>query len=344
MSCTGYSIHRCFYDVYGLSLSVTTDSKSVIRIVDSVLAPFSAASGEAAKTCKVVINRGEVSKEAACPAGMRQFWSGTLLDGSKMVHWTGEGVHKLEVLGLASTFIDIPSRRAIITIREGGQWCIDGGLLLLVLSEFLRTVGHHVVHAASLSYNNGLGHPLRENGENNGILIAGGGGKGKTTTALALCGAGMRLLADDLSFVTNDPANGLVVWGLQKACKVHHKTLKMLKWLQDLPQKPAIGSDEVLVDVSKHFGCTRPIKVVPKVIIFLDDRNMKEHRINPLNKVDAIKLLAGENVRAFDSNARGAIGETFRMLGLLVGRCDCYLLSAGPDVAGLYGIFSALLR
>lgn len=323
--------------MYGLGLSVTTDSESVVRAVDSVLAPFLVASVEPAKTCQVVISSRGVSKEAVYhPVGMRRFWSGTLLDGSKMVHWTGEGVHQLDVLGLASTFIDIPSRRATITVCEGGHWCIEGGLLLLVLSEFLRTVGHHVIHAASLAYN--------KSGENNGILIAGKGGKGKTTTALALCGAGMRLLADDLSFVTNNPANGLVVWGLQKACKVHHKTLKMLKWLQDLPQRPAISPDEVLVDVSERFGCARPMKVVPKVIIFLDDRNMKEHRINPLDKVDAIKLLAGENVRAFDSNARGAIGETFRVLGLLVGRCDCYLLSAGPDVAGLYEIFTALLR
>jgi hypothetical protein len=71
---------------------------------------------------------------------------------------------------------------------------------------------------------------------------------------------------------------------------------------------------------------------------------MKEHRINPLDKVDAIKILAGENVRAFDSNARGAIGETFRMLGSLIERCDCYLLSAGPDIAGLYEIVTVLLR
>jgi hypothetical protein len=322
--------------VYGLGLSVTTDSESVVRVVDSVLAPFSVASVEPAKTCKVVINGGKVSKEVACPAGMRKFWSGTLLDGSKMVHWTGKGIHQLDVLGLASTFIDIPSQRARITVCGGGQWCIDGGLLLLVLSEFLRDIGHYVIHAASLVCN--------KNGGNKGILIAGGGGKGKTTTALALGGAGMKLLADDLSFVTDDPANGLVVWGLQKACKVHHKTLKMLKWLQDLPQRPAIRPDEVLVDVSKHFGCTRPIKVVPKVIIFLNDRNMKEHHINPLDKVDAIKILAGENVRAFDSNARGAIGETFRMLGALVRYCDCYSLSAGPDVAGLYEIVTALLR
>lgn len=336
MSCTGYSIHRCVYDVYGLSLSVATNSKAVARVVDSVLAPFSAVFRESTETWDVVIARGELAKKVSCPAGMRQFWSGTFRDGSRMVYWTGEGVHQLDVFGLASTFIDIPSRRAKITVREGKEWYIAGGPLLSVLSEFLRAVGHHIVHAASIV--------CIKNGENQGILIAGGGGKGKTTTALALHGAGMKLLADDITFVTNDSENGLVIWGLQKACKVHHKTLEMLTWLQDLPQRPAIRADEVFVDVSEPFGCTHPIQVEPKIIIFLDDRNMKEHRINALNKVDAIKNLAGENVRAFDSNARGAIGETFRVFGLLVGQCDCYLLSAGPNVTSLHKIFTGLLR
>lgn len=334
MSCTGYSIRKCVYDVYGLSLSVVTDLKPVAQEIDSLLAPFLFVSKKPAKTCEVVINRGEVSKEIACPRGMRQFWAGTLRDGTRMVYWTGEGVHRLDILGVVSTFINIPSRCAKITVIEGKEWYVANTPLLLVLSEFLRTIGHHVIHAASLVCN--------KNGENNGIIIAGGSGKGKTTTALALSGAGMKFLADDMTFVTNAPANGLVIWGLQKPCKVHRKTLEMLKWLKDLPQRPVIGSDEVIVDMSKHFGCACQIRVEPKVIIFLDDRNMKEHRINPLNKIDAIKLLAGENVRALDSNARGAIGETFRMLGSLVGRCDCYLLSAGPDVAGLYEIFTAL--
>jgi len=337
LSCTGYSVHRCFYDVYGLSLSVTTDTQSFLRAADSVLAPFSVTSGKSTGMWNVVITGGGLANEVSCPADMRQFWSGTLYDGSQIVHWTGEGVHRLDISGSASTFIDIASRRALITVREGKEWCIiDGGLLLSVLSEFLRAVGHHIVHAASLV--------CIKNGKNEGILIAGGGGKGKTTTALALCGGGMKLLADDLTFVTKDPENGLVMWGLQKVCKVHDKTLEMLTWLHALPQRPAIRADEVFVDVSGPFGCSHPIQVEPKIIIFLDDRNMKEHHINPLNKVDAIKKLAGENVRAFDSNARGAIGETFRVFGLLVGHCDCYLLSAGPNVASLHKIFTGLLR
>jgi len=74
------------------------------------------------------------------------------------------------------------------------------------------------------------------------------------------------------------------------------------EWLKNLPQRPAIGSDEVLVDMSKHFGCACQIRVEPKVIIFLDDRNMKEHRINPLNKVDAIKLLSEKLIKEVNEN------------------------------------------
>jgi len=336
LSCTGFSIHKCVYDVYGLSLNVVTDLKPVAQEIDSVLAPFLFVSKKPAKTYEVVISRAEVPKEITCPRGMRQFWAGTSRDGTRMVFWTGEGVHQLDILGAVSTFINIPSRCAKITVTEGKEWYAANMPLLLVLSEFLRTIGHHVIHAASLVCD--------KKGEKNGIIIAGGSGRGKTTTALAFSGAGMKLLADDMTFVANAPSNGLVIWGLQKPCKVHRKTLEMLKWLENLPQRPVIGSDEVLVDMSKHFGGACQIRVKPKVLIFLDDRNMKEHRINPLSKIDAIKRLAGENVRALDSNARGATGETFRMLGTLVGRCDCYLLSAGPDVADIHKIFTSLLR
>jgi hypothetical protein len=148
-----------------------------------------------------------------------------------------------------------------------------------------------------------------------------------------------------VTFVTKDDrGEGLAIWGLPRACKVHHKTLEMLKWLQDLPQRPAISLDEVLINVSEYYGYNCPTKAEPKIIIFLDERNTKEHRIKPLNKIDAIKILTRENVRTPDSNARGAIGETFRVLGTLVRRCDCYLLSAGPDVAGLDEIVTGLLR
>lgn len=336
MGSIGKSTYKNAYDIHGLSLSVMADSKSVVKVIDSVLLPFSVTPGQSAESCKVVIDTGDVPREIACPAGMRQFWVGTLNNGTTMAYWMGDNIYRLDVLGLVSSVIDIRTRRAQVTVCEGEEWSImAGGGMLSVLVEFLRASGHHVVHAATLA--------CEKNGENKGILIVGESGKGKTTTALALRGFGTKLLADDVSFVTNDPELGTCVWGLPRACKVHYKTLEMLTWLQDLPQSPTIIPEEFFIDVSEDIASC-PTKVKPQIIIFLDDRNTEEHCIKPINKIEAVKTLTRENVRASDPNLRGVVRETFRSLGALVGCCDCYLLSAGPDIAGLHDVVTSLLR
>jgi hypothetical protein len=193
-----------------------------------------------------------------------------------------------------------------------------------------------VVHAASLS------------ADDRAVLLAGPSGAGKTTTALALARSGMRLMADDASFVGRDglaaSSKTLAVWGLPRPCRVHKKTLAMMPWLDGIPRRRALLDAEFLIDVTTLSPNYIPRKAKPGLILFLDRRNRQGHRLRPVDKVTALIRLARENLRVISPAAHGPAGRTFEMLAELVEQSDTFALSVGPRLDTLFDKIVPLLK
>jgi hypothetical protein len=245
-------------------------------------------------------------------------------------------MRQTDLPGLARVIVNLPRREARVTVKRGAEWCLNRNVITPLLCAFLGEVGQHVIHAASLA--------VRDGRNSRAVLLAGHSGLGKTTTALALARSGLRLMADDASFIGPSDLGRLAVWGLPRPCKVHRRTFQLMPWLEKLPRRPAPTEDEYLIDVAALSGANALHSARPGLIFFLDRRNARRHRVSPLDKTAALLRLTRENVRAIETGADGPAGRAFDAIGELVQQSDAYLLSVGPRLDGLFDHLAPIME
>lgn len=240
-----------------------------------------------------------------------------------------EGVWRLRFDGLADARVDVGRRRADVRVVPGEEACLYACFIVPILCEFLHRVDQHVVHAASLA--------AGARGEERAVLLAGESGAGKTTAALALAQSGMQLLADDASFVGPSADGDTVVWGLPRPCKVHQQTLQLLPWLAELPHTPALTEEEVLIELDRLPGGGGQVEARPGLVFLLEPRNDCEHRLTPVDRLEAITELSRQNLRSAGAEGVKRAAGSFAALGELVRGSRTFRLSIGPDLASLHG-------
>jgi hypothetical protein len=161
-------------------------------------------------------------------------------------------------------------------------------------------------------------------------------GRGKTTLALALAGAGLGMLADDMTFYQAATANRPgQIWGIRIRCKVHSRTLELLPWLQDFPMGSVSSNGERLLDIRSLKPQTAGLMASPGLILFLNPRNAESHQIEPVDKVTALTRLTRENVRALDQRREAVAGRAFGALAELVRSSRTFQVSLCPRLEEL---------
>ena len=325
------------YDVHGMPLTVEAESASLLRPVDAILGPFvTARPTRAAFALRLCYGKAPTD---GTPGGLRLFWEGTLPGGTELAYYTGPSARRVTQPGLTDLHMDLRLRKACATVARGAEQSIGYGCLVPVLSEFLPQTGQHVVHGASLW--------VREGRKRLAVLLSGPAGSGKTTAALALAGAGMSLMTDDASVVTTRRRrrNGpVVVWGLPRPCKVHRQTVALLPWLSKLPRRPLKAEGECLVHLADVAQVDPRREVEVGLVLWLGKRSRAGHRVQRLDPVAAISLLARESLRAVDTSRDGPAGRAFGVLAALVRQCPVYSLGAGARPETLHETVLPLLR
>jgi len=323
------------YDVHGLRLKVVVGSAELDRRADSILRSFDAPEQDA-DCYRVSIDYGSVPVREETPPHMQRL-GGVEVGGLRAVSWVGENSLRRDILGMARLYVDWGGGEVRITVRPGAESCVGRLCIVPMLCVLLGRRGHYLIHGASVA--------AERRGRWLGIVLAGPSGSGKSTNSLALYKAGFKMLADDASFLTRrrgGPAGALSLWGLPLNCKVHKNTLAVMPWLKELPARPAATKDEFLLELSADDCADGRFTAEPRLMFFLGSRNRHEHRLRPLDKVEAMAELTRQNIRAGGDNLEGA-AEAFRLFGRLIKHADSYSLSVGPQLETLGGEIRSML-
>jgi len=323
------------FSIHGVRLTYRADTTALVRRLRAMIGPFEVRAGSEPEDFLLEVLHEPGPYAPAAPPGMAEHWRGQLPDGTPAVWYRGAGAQETVLPGRAR--MRLTDRAAVVRVAPDADWCLNLGCILPALCIFLGRRGHYVIHAASLS--------VEAAGRRRGLLLSGRSGLGKTTTALALAHAGMQLHTDDATFLhaPEGAPDAARIWGLPRPCKVHRHTIELMPWLRPHCIGNRTLDDEHMVELAALAGPGALERAEPALVLFLEQRNPHAHRLRPLPKVEAVTRLVDENVRAVDPRAQGPAGRAFRAMAEMLGRCDTYALSVGPDLPTLHQLIRPLV-
>jgi len=218
----------------------------------------------------------------------------------------------------------------------GRERCFVRDALPILFAGAMSMAGHHGIHAACLSL--GLAN------DSPSVLLMGPSGSGKTTTAMAMMRGGLCHLADDVTFVVDQPGDGSPrIWGWRTPCKICPDSLLLLPWLAENPAVSGSSTTPTAIPAPGVAGVSR-LLVRPRLLLFLSDRSMGDHVLEPIDNLTAVQSLIKENLRTRHPELRDVAGAGFRILTRLVASCRSFKLHAGPRLETLVAHVGPMLR
>jgi hypothetical protein len=220
-----------------------------------------------------------------------------------------------------------PARgRAVVSVVETAveSRLLAHALPTLVLMEALRRRGRYGLHAAAVAL------------DGKGLLLAGDGGTGKSTMALALARAGFGFLADDLVFLTHDE-HGLCLLACPEPADCTPRTARLFPELADLVAAPLpAGSLKHQVQVPERFAAPVVWTCRPAAVIFPQVGSTPHSALTPLRREEAYRELAAGVLLTASAWVRAHLDAC----AALVRACPCYRLETGREL----DVLPALLR
>ncbi|MBM3860521.1 MAG: hypothetical protein FJ395_12840 [Verrucomicrobia bacterium] len=321
------------YDVHGVRLDVAAENSVLADSLEGVLHPFLLPSNNGGAD-RLLIRYGTPPGDDELQ-GMKLLWRGEFPVGVPM-EWYAEGrTRSIRLPGNVWARLDLPRRVCDIVVQPGAEWCLRTGCVSQVLCELLGEADHHVLHSACLA--------AGRDGQRRAVLLAGVSGAGKTTTALALAHAGLPLLTDDAAFLVR--RDGAVrVWGLPRPCKVHRQTMAMMDWLKNIESRPTSDGQEFVMPLNRLSTADPRWELAPGLVVLIEPRNDTAHRLQEMNKVDALTELTRQNVHAMGGHAVERAGQSFQTIGALITASRVLRLSVGPGLDTLCDLLLAQLE
>ena len=203
-----------------------------------------------------------------------------------------------------------------------------GAPLLSLLGWFFRARGTQLVHAAAV----GRG--------GQAALLAGPGGSGKSTTALACFAAGLEHIADDYALVSGVPSP--VVHALYATAKLDADSLARFP---DFSKTMTIGNpdrdteEKALLHLGAAAGTRLAEGAALRAIVLPRVRAGGMPALAPIAAGEALRALAPSTI----FQMAGAGAPTFASLAALVKAVPAFRLDLGPDLSAVAACVASLL-
>ncbi len=267
---------------------------------------------------------------------------GSLIESIRL-HWTDYLGPRKEIKGydgdrIRSNFHIGPNILSVLD-REQNLACywIDdakdipywekGSPLQTILNWWTSDRQHQYVHAGAIGNLDG------------GVLIAGKGGSGKSSTSLTCINSSLLYASDDYCLVTSDPQP--YVYSLYNTAKLKGQAdLERFPHLADLvDNSDRLENEKVMLFLHQHHPkkvvSGFPIKavLVPKITGKLDTH------IRPISRGLALRALAPSSIFQLAGSGQTAL----KIMSNLVKQVPCYALELGTDMVQIPDIILRLL-
>jgi hypothetical protein len=226
------------------------------------------------------------------------------------------------------SLLDGPSGHGYYWIRAAEDVTIHerGAPVRSLLHWWMRARGRHMVHAAAIGTAHG------------GVLLAGRGGSGKSTTALACLSAGLRYAGDDYCLLTVEGEP--YVHSVYSSAKVQPGQLRHFPRLQAAIANPTGAGDEKSLIFLQPLLAAQMIAGFPlKALLLPRITGQPATGLTRATAFEALRALAPSSIMQLP----GAGAVEFEGLSRLVQRVPCYWLELGTAVGGIPAVVQTLL-
>jgi hypothetical protein len=251
------------------------------------------------------------------------------IDGPMRARWKEDWLRFREFQafpGVCSRICSVLHKKdfhATIFIQDVAQcqpWFLTRFVFYMVIGAMFGYSGYEIIHAGAVALHD------------NGTLIVGSPGSGKSTLILSCLESGMSLLADDVLFLAKD--DGLVrVYAFPEDIGVRRGTTEMLAQSEYIQSLPSDVRQKRPVDVQRYFGQQVVSSCPVRVMLFLHaEQRAPEFRAELLTRAQAVHWLMQEYI----SQQQAQDGEAdymFDIFGDLATQAPSYRLWLTPNLA-----------
>jgi hypothetical protein len=223
---------------------------------------------------------------------------------------------------------DAAARQAIFWIREAENvpYYETGAPLLPAMHWWLESRNRQLVHAGAVATTDG------------GILLAGRGGSGKSTTALACLMDGFEFASDD--YCVLETSNPVRVHSIYCSAKLAADSRNRLPGVAGAIHRPGASAEKALYLMNRPSAGRIAESFDLRAILLPRVAGTRETTVKPISPALALRALAPSTM----FQLAGAGSRVFHVLASIIRRVPCFEISVGHDLARIPVAIRALLR